>query len=93
MGNRKIPSRQCGIFSCLASSPAGSVFLRPSGWLRLPLPEISRFLGMVILMYYNDHPPPHFHVRYGSYRAVVDIGSLAVIAGRLPPRALGLVTE
>ncbi len=57
------------------------------------MPEISRFLGMVILMYYNDHPPPHFHVRYGSYRAVVDIGSLAVIAGRLPPRALGLVTE
>jgi hypothetical protein len=30
------------------------------------MPEISRFFGMVILMYYNDHPPPHFHVRYGD---------------------------
>ena len=29
------------------------------------MPEISRFFGMVIAMYYNDHAPPHFHVRYG----------------------------
>ncbi len=57
------------------------------------MPEICRFLGMVIAMYHNDHPPPHFHVRYGAHRAVVDLGSLAVIAGSLPPRALGLVTE
>jgi hypothetical protein len=57
------------------------------------MPEICRFLGMVIAMYHRDHPPPHFHVRYGAYRAVIDIGTLAVIAGRLPPRVLGLVTE
>jgi hypothetical protein len=57
------------------------------------MPEICRFFGMVIAMYHSDHPPPHFHVRYGRHRAVVDIASLAVIAGGLPPRALGLVTE
>ena len=28
------------------------------------MPEISRFLGIIITMYYNDHNPPHFHVRY-----------------------------
>jgi uncharacterized protein DUF4160 len=37
------------------------------------LPEISRFLGIVIAMFYNDHEPPHFHVRYGERRAIVAI--------------------
>lgn len=44
-------------------------------------------------MYYNDHPPPHFHVRYGDQKAIIGIESLAVLAGRLSPRALGLVIE
>lgn len=57
------------------------------------MPELSRFFGLVILMFYNDHPPPHFHVRYGGQRAIVDIRTLAVLEGRLSPRALGLVTE
>jgi hypothetical protein len=57
------------------------------------MPEISRFFGMVILMYYNDHPPPHFHVRYGAQRAIIDVRTLAVLQGQLSPRALGLVTE
>ena len=57
------------------------------------MPELCRFFGLVILMYYNDHPPPHFHVRYGSQRAIVDIRTLAVLEGRLSPRALGLVAE
>jgi len=39
----------------------------------LVMPEISHFFGMVILMYFNDHPPPHFHVRYGAQRAIIDI--------------------
>jgi hypothetical protein len=56
------------------------------------LPEICRFLGMVIAVHHADHPPPCLHVRNGSNRPVIDIGSLAVIAGRPPPRALGLVT-
>jgi len=57
------------------------------------VPEISRFLGIVILMYYNDHPPPHFHARYAELKAIIDIESLTVLYGELTPRVLGLVVE
>ena len=57
------------------------------------MPEISRFLGIIIAMYFDEHNPPHFHARYGSERAEIVIDSLAVLAGRLPPRVLGLVME
>ena len=57
------------------------------------MPEISRFYGIVIRMFYNDHLPPHFHAEYGENEALIDINNLAVIAGKLPPRALGLVME
>jgi len=57
------------------------------------MPEISRFYGIVIRMFYNDHFPPHFHAEYGEQEALIDINTLAVIAGKLPPRALGLVME
>lgn len=57
------------------------------------MPEISRFLGMVIVMYYQEHNPPHFHVRYNEYRASISINELALIKGKLPPKALGLVIE
>jgi Domain of unknown function (DUF4160) len=51
------------------------------------LPEISRFFGIIIAMFYSDLPPPHFHVRYGRQRAVIDIESLSLFRGRLSPRA------
>ncbi|MCH8046653.1 MAG: DUF4160 domain-containing protein [Planctomycetes bacterium] len=57
------------------------------------MPEISRFYGIVIKMYYNDHNPPHFHAEYGDANLVVSIESLAVIEGRLPRRATGMVME
>jgi hypothetical protein len=57
------------------------------------MPEISRFYGIVVRMFFNDHTPPHFHAVYGERSAVIAIESLAVLDGRLPPRALGLVTE
>ena len=57
------------------------------------MPEISRFFGIVIAMFYNDHPPPHFHARYGGHKALVSIESLTLLRGSLPPRALGLVVE
>jgi hypothetical protein len=57
------------------------------------MPEISRFFGMVIAMYYNDHAPPHFHVRYGEQRAVVGIEPVDVLEGRLSPRARSLVLD
>jgi Domain of unknown function (DUF4160) len=57
------------------------------------VPEISRFFGIIVFMYYNDHQPPHFHVRYGEQKAIFSIESLTVLGGRLTPRALGLVVE
>ena len=57
------------------------------------MPEISRFYGLVIAMFYNDHEPPHFHVRYGSQKAIFAIDGLGVIRGELPSRALQLVKE
>lgn len=57
------------------------------------MPEICRFFGIVITMFYNDHSPPHFHARYGGQRALVAIDALTVLEGRLSPRVLGLVTE
>ena len=57
------------------------------------MPEISRFLGIVISMYFDEHNPPHFHVQYNDYRASMDINSLNIIAGSLPARVRGLVAE
>ena len=57
------------------------------------MPEISRFFGIVIQMYYKDHDPPHFHVRYSGQRALVAIEDSAVLRGQLSPRALALVRE
>ena len=57
------------------------------------MPELCRFFGIVIAMFYDDHAPPHFHVRYGRFRAIVAIETLAVIEGSLSPRVRGLVTE
>jgi len=57
------------------------------------MPEVSRFLGMVVAMFFNDHAPPHFHVRYGELAAVVGIDPPVLLAGRLPPRVMGLVVE
>jgi hypothetical protein len=57
------------------------------------MPEISRFLGIVITMYFEDHNPPHFHVRYEEFRAVLGIDPLELRDGSLPPRVLGLVME
>jgi hypothetical protein len=57
------------------------------------MPEISRFLGIIISMYFDEHEPPHFHVRYNEYRAAVSIQELNVIAGYLPAKVRGLVQE
>jgi hypothetical protein len=57
------------------------------------MPEISRFFGIVIAMYYDDHAPPHFHAIYGSDKAEFRIDPPGILKGRLPPRALALVAE
>ena len=59
------------------------------------MPEISRFYGLVIEMFFrqNEHNPPHFHVTYGTFVGVIDLDSLQMSEGDLPPRALALVQE
>ena len=57
------------------------------------MPEIARFYGIIISMYYDDHNPPHFHARYGDESVVVSIGTLSVLEGQMSPRALGLIVE
>ncbi len=57
------------------------------------MPELCRFYGIIIRLYFDDHAPPHFHASYGGDEAVVAIETLAVIHGNLPSRAQSLVRE
>jgi len=55
------------------------------------MPEICRFFGMVITMYADDHPPPHFHARYGEYNARFEIGSGDIMDGHFPRKQTRLI--
>jgi hypothetical protein len=57
------------------------------------MPTISMFYGIIIRMYFapKEHPPPHFHVYYGEYKATVDIRTCEVIQGNLPRKQTKLV--
>jgi len=57
------------------------------------MPEISRFLGIVIYMYFNEHNPPHFHAEYNEYKASISIKTLGLMEGKLPPKVMSLVVE
>ncbi|OGT96627.1 MAG: transcriptional regulator [Gammaproteobacteria bacterium RIFOXYB2_FULL_38_6] len=57
------------------------------------MPTISMFYGILIQMFWDDHAPPHFHVVYAEYKALIDIKTLEVIDGAMPRRALVLVLE
>ncbi len=57
------------------------------------MPIISRFLGIVIYMYFNEHNPPHFHAQYNEFKAAIKINDLSLLEGKLPPKVLGLVIE
>jgi hypothetical protein len=57
------------------------------------MPRISAFYGIVIAMYFSDHPPPHFHAKYGDDQAQIVIATGEVLHGSLPRRALRLVQE
>lgn len=59
------------------------------------MPEISRFYGIIIKMYFlfSEHNPPHIHAIYNKNIAVIDIQTLEVIEGKIPKRALRLVKE
>jgi hypothetical protein len=57
------------------------------------MPEICRFYGIIVAMFYDDHNPPHFHARYGKDYVAIEISPLRVLEGHIPHRALGLVME
>ena len=57
------------------------------------MPEIARFYGIVIKLFFGDHPPPHFHAVYGEYVGLFSIETLEMIEGDLPNRAKKLVVE
>lgn len=57
------------------------------------VPRLSYFYGIAIYLYYEDHPPPHIHARYGEHQAKVDITTGAIIEGFLPRRAARLVAN
>jgi hypothetical protein len=56
------------------------------------MPVISRFLGIVIYMYWREHAPPHFHAKYQEQEITVEIET-GIVAGHMGPRAVALVQE
>ncbi len=57
------------------------------------MPEVSRFFGIVIRMYFDDHEPPHFHAIYSGQEAQIGVEPIALLAGNLPSRATSMVLE
>jgi hypothetical protein len=57
------------------------------------VPEVSRFFGIIIAMYYNEHSPPHFHAKYGGDQASLRIDNGEILEGTLGPRTRRLVEE
>ncbi len=57
------------------------------------MPEISRYFGIVIAIYWQEHGVPHSHAKYGEHRASFSIADVRLFEGGLPPRAAGLVLE
>jgi hypothetical protein len=56
------------------------------------MPEISRFYGIIIKMFYNEHNPPHIHVEYQDFKAIITINE-GTVEGKMPKTALKLVFE
>jgi hypothetical protein len=57
------------------------------------VPEIARFFGIVIAIYWQEHGVPHFHAKYAGQRAAFSINELRLLDGSLPPRVTALVLE
>lgn len=56
------------------------------------MPELCRFLGIVIFMNFNEHNPPHFHAKYGDFEIIIEINT-GIVEGKFPKRAMNLVIE
>jgi phosphomannomutase len=57
------------------------------------MPEVCRFYGIIIAMFFEEHNPPHFYARYGRNRVAIGIEDFRILDGQFPPRALSLVIE
>lgn len=57
------------------------------------MPELSRFLGIIIYMHFNEHNPPHFHAEYNEFNAAIAIKTLGLLEGKLPSKVMILVVE
>jgi len=57
------------------------------------VPELCRFHGILIAMFFNDHSPPHFHARYSGQEVKIAIDGLSVLDGRLPGPQTSLVRQ
>jgi hypothetical protein len=57
------------------------------------MPEVCRFYGIIIMMFYKDHTPPHFHAKYGNFTAYFDIKTGEIIDGEMPRRATRLIQD
>jgi hypothetical protein len=57
------------------------------------MPTISIFFGVIVQMYWDDHPPPHVHAYYGGFEALFEIQTGRTIGGKLPPKVEKLVRE
>ena len=55
------------------------------------MPLISLFYGIRVMMYYDDHLPPHFHAEYNGDKAVIDILESRVVKGQLPSKQLKII--
>ncbi len=56
------------------------------------MPEIARFYGIIVYMFFNDHEPPHFHVKYQDFEATINIEN-EIVRGEIPRRAIKLIFE
>jgi hypothetical protein len=57
------------------------------------VPKVAEFAGIAVYIYFGDHPPPHFHVRFQGLKAALEIGSCRVLAGKLPASVLSKVVQ
>lgn len=67
--------------------------MRPDARYDCPVPVVSLFFGIVIRMYHDEHPPPHFHAAYQGFEAFVRIEDGEIVHGTLPPKAARLVRQ
>jgi hypothetical protein len=81
-------SRNSGLLAATAPSPKP-----PAPGASTSVPEICRFFGTVIQMYFGEKHAHHFHARYAGKRATIEIETLKILSGKLPPRVHGFIAE